>query len=98
MCECVCLCAHHACGAPDVSRSAVPSSYQDLYGAVLSGLDILCEVLVLRDSEEEIGEREYKERGGRRKREERGARERREREGKEKGRERARERGERGDG
>lgn len=49
---CVCLCAHHAGGAPDVSRSAVASSYQDLYGAVLSGLDVLCEVLVLGERKE----------------------------------------------
>lgn len=38
---------HHAGGAPDVRRRTVPGSYQDLNGAVLSRLDVLCEVLVL---------------------------------------------------
>lgn len=38
---------HHAGSTPDICRSAVTSSYQDLNGAVLSRLDVFCKVLVL---------------------------------------------------
>lgn len=44
--------SHHAGGAPDVRRGAVTRSDQDLDGAVLSGLDVLGEVLVLDNKDE----------------------------------------------
>lgn len=47
------VCSHtyflyHAGSTPDISRSAVTSSYQDFNRPVLSRLDVLCKVLVLR--------------------------------------------------
>lgn len=40
--------AHHTGGAPDVSRRAVVSTNQNLHRAVLTRLDVLSEVFMLR--------------------------------------------------
>ena len=37
----------HACSRPDVRRWTVPCPYDNLQRAVLAGLDIVCEVVVL---------------------------------------------------
>ena len=41
--------SHHAGGAPEVGWGAIVSSYQDLHRAVLTRLDVLCEVFVLEN-------------------------------------------------
>lgn len=45
---------HHTGGAPDVSRCAVVSADQNLHRAVLTRLDVLGEVLVLRTGEKQV--------------------------------------------
>ena len=46
--------AHHAGGAPDVGGRAVVSADQHLHRAVLTRLDVLTEVLVLREERRRI--------------------------------------------
>lgn len=45
---------HHTGGAPDVCRCAVVCADQNLHRAVLTRLDVLGEVLVLRPGEKHV--------------------------------------------
>lgn len=56
------VCAYHASGAPDVGRSSVLGSDQNLQGPVLPGLYVLGEVLVLWGGEAQRERRDWLDR------------------------------------